>query len=173
MDVFLRTFVVYLFLLVILRLAGKRTLSEMSTFDFILLLIISEATQNALVNDDRSLSNGLAVILSLVALDRLVAYLKWKSGRLEKFIEGTPIVLVEHGKVLDERVAKSRVTRDDILQAARQNQGLARMEQIKYAVLESSGGISIIPMDEPQDEGLERRIEEALERVLRRTGRLP
>ncbi|WP_119155071.1 DUF421 domain-containing protein [Caldimonas tepidiphila] len=174
MDVFLRTFVVYLFLLVILRLAGKRTLSEMSTFDFILLLIISEATQNALVDDDRSLSNGLAVILSLVALDRMLGFLKWKYSALEKVAEGTPLVLVDHGKVLQEAVDRSRVTRDDILQAARQNGGIARMDQIKYAVLEASGGISIIPMEAPRDdEGLERRIEEALLRVLQKTGRLP
>ncbi|WP_028999776.1 DUF421 domain-containing protein [Azohydromonas australica] len=166
MDVFARTFCVYLFLLVILRLAGKRTLSEMSTFDFVLVLIISEATQNALVDDDRSVTTGLAVILTLVALDRLVAVIKTKFPRMEKFIEGTPLMLVDHGRVLEDRLKRSNVSVDDILQAARQNQGIGQLDQIKYAVLESSGGISVIPMDEHAD--LERRIEKAVETAVAR-----
>ncbi|WP_298231206.1 DUF421 domain-containing protein [uncultured Azohydromonas sp.] len=166
MDVFARTFFIYLFLLVILRLAGKRTLSEMSTFDFVLLLIISEATQNALVDDDRSLTSGLAVILTLVALDRLVAVVKTKFPRMDKFIDGAPLMLVDHGRVLEDRMKCSNVGVDDILQAARQHQGIGRLEQIKYAVLETSGGISIIPMDEHAD--LERRIEMAVEAAVKR-----
>lgn len=166
MDVFARTVCIYLFLLVILRLAGKRTLSEMSTFDFVLLLIISEATQNALVDDDRSLTTGLAVILTLVALDRLVAVVKTKFPRMDKFIDGAPLMLVDHGRVLEDRMKRSNVGVDDILQAARQHQGIGRLEQIKYAVLETSGGISVIPMDEHAD--LERRIELAVEAAVKR-----
>jgi uncharacterized membrane protein YcaP (DUF421 family) len=167
MDIVARAFFVYLFLLIILRLAGKRTLSEMTTFDFVLLLIMSEATQNALVDDDRSVTTGLAVILTLVALDRLVAVIKRKSPRLEKFIEGTPLMLVDHGRLLEERMKRSNVTIDDILQTARQTQGIGRLEQIKYAVLESSGGISIIPTDDEHEE-LERRIEAAVEAAVER-----
>ncbi|HET9644330.1 MAG TPA: YetF domain-containing protein [Burkholderiaceae bacterium] len=166
MDIFLRPLVIYLFLLVILRLAGKRTLSEMSTFDFVLVLIISEATQNALVGDDHSLTRGMMVILILVALDRLAGLIKSRSERLERVIEGVPLVLVDHGKVREECLRESNVSVDDILQAARQTQGIARLEQIRYAVLESSGGISVIPMDdEPKD--LERRIEAAVARALK------
>lgn len=168
MELLLRAAAVYVFLLLILRLAGQRTLSEMSTFDFVLLLIISEATQNALVDDDRSLSGGLAVILTLVALDRMVAWLKRRSPRIEHLIEGVPLTLVDHGRVLEERLHRSRVTHDDILQAARQTQGIARLEQIKYAVLEVSGGISIIPMD--SDDELERRVEAAVVRALQKHG---
>lgn len=166
MDVFARTVCIYLFLLVILRLAGKRTLSEMSTFDFVLLLIISEATQNALVDDDRSLTTGLAAILTLVALDRLVAVVKTKFPRMDKFIDGAPLMLVDHGRVLEDRMKRSNVGVDDILQAARLHQGIGRLEQIKYAVLETSGGISVIPMDEQAD--LERRIELAVEAAVTR-----
>ncbi|NML15742.1 DUF421 domain-containing protein [Azohydromonas caseinilytica] len=166
MDLFLRTVAVYIFLLIILRLAGKRTLSEMSTFDFILVLIISEATQNALVDDDRSLTNGLAVILTLVALDRLAAVVKRRSQRVEQILEGTPLMLVDHGRVLEERMKKSNVTLEDILQSARLHQGIARLDQIKYAVLEASGGISIIPVDENAE--LDQRIEAAVTRALAR-----
>jgi uncharacterized membrane protein YcaP (DUF421 family) len=166
MDVFARTVCIYLFLLVILRLAGKRTLSEMSTFDFVLVLIISEATQNALVDDDRSLTTGLAAILTLVALDRLVAVMKTRFPRMDKFIDGTPLMLVDHGRVLEDRMKRSNVSVDDVLQSARQHQGVGRLDQIKYAVLESSGGISVIPMDEHAD--LERRIEKAVEAAVER-----
>src|SRR5690606_19739624 len=87
------------------------------------------------------------------------------SARIEKFTEGVPLVLVDHGKVMDEFLKKSHVTADDILQTARHTQGLERMEQIKYAVLEISGGISIIPMEAELEKMLDRRIQAALERI--------
>jgi uncharacterized membrane protein YcaP (DUF421 family) len=165
MEIFLRTFTIYLFLLVIFRLSGKRTLSELSTFDFILLLIISEATQNALIEEDYSLTRGLVVILILVLLDLTLSILKKRFRPLEKFTEGAPIILVDHGKLAEKNLAMTHVTHDDIMQTARLSQGLERMEQIKYAVLENSGGISIIPMDPDLERLLDRRIEAALKRI--------
>lgn len=164
METVLRSIGVYLFLLVLFRLTGNRTLSEISTFDFVLLLIISEATQNALIGEDYSVVTGMAVILTLVMLDLGLAMLKAKYNTLEKFAEGTPVVLVDHGKLLEERMRKTHVTCADILQSARMSQGLERLDQIKYAVLEPSGGISIIPVE--QDQMLEQKIERALARVL-------
>lgn len=164
MEVFLRTASIYIFLLVLFRLIGKRTLSELSTFDFVLLLIISEATQNALIGEDYSLVTGMTAILTLVMLDLGMSYFKKKFKRVEKFAEGAPLVIVDHGKVLEEYLRKTHVTEDDILHSARQSQGLERMEQIKYAVLETSGGISIIPMEPKIEEMLDRRIEAALAR---------
>lgn len=166
MDTILRTLAIYLFLLVLFRMSGKRTLSELSTFDFILLLIISEATQNALLGEDYSLVTGLTVILTLVMLDLGLSVLKKRSRVVEKVTEGTPLVIVEHGRLLKERLSKTQVTEDDIMQTARQTQGLERLDQIKYAVLETSGGISIIPRELPPLEGLEDRIEDAVARAL-------
>lgn len=165
MEIFLRTFTIYLFLMVIFRLSGKRTLSELSTFDFILLLIISEATQNALIEEDYSLTRGMAVILILVMLDLTLSILKKKFSAVEKLTEGTPVILVDRGKLLEHNLAMTHVTHDDIMQTARMSQGLERMDQIKYAVLENSGGISIIPMDPHLESLLDRRIEEALKRL--------
>jgi uncharacterized membrane protein YcaP (DUF421 family) len=167
MEFFLRAFLVYLFLLVLFRLTGKRTLSELSTFDFILLLIISEATQNALVDDDKSLATGMAVILTLALIELAMSYLKKRFKPLEEIMEGTPVVLVDRGKVIEEHLAKTHVSRDDILQTARQHQGVERMDQIKYAVLETSGGISIIPTAPEIEALLDRRIEAALQRRAR------
>jgi uncharacterized membrane protein YcaP (DUF421 family) len=145
MDSVLRSAGVYLFLLVLFRLAGKRTLSDVTTFDFVLLLIISEATQQALLGEDFSLTNAYLVILTLVGIDIALSLCVQRWPWLSKWMEGLPVVIVERGQPLRERMKRLRVSEDEILTAARERQGLARMDQIQYAVLERSGGISIIP----------------------------
>ncbi len=145
MDAVLRAVAVYFFLFILFRVAGKRSLAQITTFDFILLLIVSEATQNAMIGNDYSLTNGFLVILTLVGIDILLSLWKQQSPEIGKFIDGVPLIIVEEGRPLKDRMAKARVDEDDILTAARELQGLERMEQIKYAVLERSGGISIIP----------------------------
>ncbi len=145
MDSILRAAVVYGFLLVIVRISGRRTLASMTSFDFILVLIISEAAQNAMIGDDYSMTNGFLVIATLVTLDIALSLWKQRSPWLEKWAEGVPTVLVEDGRPLKDRMDKARVDLADIMQAARQLQGLERMDQIKFAVLERSGAITIIP----------------------------
>lgn len=145
MDAVMRAVVVYLVLLLLFRLAGRRTLSEMTSFDFILLLIISEAIQNAMIGNDYSLTNGLLVVITLVGLDVLFTILKQRSAFIERWLDGLPMIVVEQGRPLKDLMQRARVDEDDILAAARASQGLERMEQIKYAVLEVGGGISIIP----------------------------
>jgi uncharacterized membrane protein YcaP (DUF421 family) len=141
----LRAIVVYIVLFLIFRIAGRRTLSQITTFDFVLLLIVSEATQNAMIGDDYSITNAMLVITTLVGLDIGLSLWKRRFPSLDKFLDGVPLIIVEEGKPLQDRMAKARVDESDILTAARELQGLERMEQIKYAVLERSGGISIIP----------------------------
>lgn len=145
MDSVLRGAVIYFFLLVLFRLAGKRTLSDVTTFDFVMLLIIGEATQQALLGEDFSLTNAFLVILTLIGLDIAISLWQQRWPRLSKWIEGVPLVIVEDGRPLHERMKRARVSEEDVLTAARERQGLARMDQIRYAVLERSGGISIIP----------------------------
>jgi uncharacterized membrane protein YcaP (DUF421 family) len=145
MDSVLRGAAIYFFLLVLFRLAGKRTLSDVTTFDFVMLLIIGEATQQALLGEDFSLTNAFLVILTLIGLDIAISLWQQRWPRLSKWIEGVPLVIVEDGRPLHERMKRARVSEEDVLTAARERQGLARMDQIQYAVLERSGGISIIP----------------------------
>ncbi|MBW3537915.1 DUF421 domain-containing protein [Candidatus Parcubacteria bacterium] len=145
MDSVLRAAAIYVFLLVIFRFAGKRTLSEMTTFDFILLLVIGESTQQALLGDDFSIINAAVIITTLVAIDIGTSLLKRRSQRVEKWLDGTPLIVLENGQPLMDRLNKERIDEGDILQAARSSQGLERLDQIKYAVLEKSGGISIVP----------------------------
>jgi uncharacterized membrane protein YcaP (DUF421 family) len=148
MDSVLRGAALYLFLMVLFRVAGKRTLSDVTTFDFVLLLIVGEATQQALLGEDFSLTNAFLVILTLIGLDIAISLWQQRWPGLAKWLEGVPLVIVEHGQPLRERMRRARVSEDDILTAARERQGLARMDQIQYAVLERSGGISIIPKQE-------------------------
>jgi uncharacterized membrane protein YcaP (DUF421 family) len=145
MDSVLRATAIYLFLLVLFRIAGKRTLSEVTTFDFVLLLIIGESTQQALLGEDFSLTNAFLIILTLIGIDVAMSLWEQRWPRLRKWLEGIPLVIVEHGQPLHERMKWARVDEEDILTAARELQGLARMDQIQYAILERSGGISIIP----------------------------
>ena len=145
MNVVIRALSIYVFLLIVLRFAGKRSLVQITTFDFVLLLILSEATQQALLGNDYSLSKAFLIILTLVMAEIGLSLLKHKVPFLEKWLDGTPIIIVENGKMLKDRTNWSRIDEEDILAAARDSQGLERMEQIKYAVLETSGGISIIP----------------------------
>lgn len=168
MEIFVRTLAIYLFLLFLFRIAGKRVLSQLSTFDLILLLIISEATQNALIDDDWSLTTAFVVILSLVLLDLGLSFLKKRFGAVEKLTEGIPLILVNHGEIVQEHLDKSHVTQSDIMEAARRTHGLERMAQIKYAVLETSGGISVIPAEPRIEQVLDRRIEAALDRRMGR-----
>ncbi|MCG3112922.1 MAG: DUF421 domain-containing protein [Candidatus Manganitrophus sp. SB1] len=145
MDAVLRGLAVYIFLLIVFRIAGKRSVAEVTTFDFILILIIAEATQQALLGQDYSITNAFLLIITLLGADILMSLIKQRSPQAEKWLDGVPLVIVENGRPLHDRMDKARVDESDILTAARERLGLERMDQIKYAVLERSGGISIIP----------------------------
>lgn len=149
MESVLRAAAIYLFLLVLFRITGRRALAEITTFDFVLLLVIGEATQQALLGDDFSVINAFVVIGTLVLIDILLSLFKQRSPQVGRFLDGVPLIVVEYGKPLTQRLRKARLTEEDILEAARQSQGLERMEQIRFAVLEKNGQISVIP--EPGD----------------------
>lgn len=145
MQLIIRAIFFYVFILVIFRMSGKRTLSEMTTFDFVLLLIVGEATQQALLSDDNSLINAMLVVTTLIALDVLFSVFSTRWDLFDKVTNGVPVVILENGKPLMERMKKERVETEDILEAARRTQGLESLDQVKYAVLEKDGRISIIP----------------------------
>jgi uncharacterized membrane protein YcaP (DUF421 family) len=145
MESVIRPALVYLFLLLLLRMTGKRTLAQITSFDFVLLLIISEATQQALIGEDNSMMNGAIVVATLIGLNVLMSLLKQRSKGFDRLLDDIPLVIVADGKPLKDRMDKSRVDEDDVLDAARENHGLERMDQIRHAILERDGQISIIP----------------------------
>ncbi|MCA1368536.1 DUF421 domain-containing protein [Bradyrhizobium sp. BRP14] len=145
MESVARGIAVYFVLLIVLRLSGRRTVGQMTPFDFVLLLIIAETTQQALLGDDFSIVNATLLILTLFSVDIVLSYFKQWSPKLALVLDGTPTVLIADGEIDDHALRRARVSIDDILVAAREQQGLARLEEIKFAVLEADGGISIIP----------------------------
>jgi uncharacterized membrane protein YcaP (DUF421 family) len=147
MNPVLRGLAIYLFLLLVFRIMGKRSLSEATTFDFVLLLIIGEVTQQALTERDYSLTGSFILITSLIGIDLAFSLIKDKSRIFGKITEGVPLIVIDKGKLLKERMHKCRLDEDDILEAARANFGLERIEQIKYAILEKDGTISIVPFE--------------------------
>jgi uncharacterized membrane protein YcaP (DUF421 family) len=145
MESILRAGAIYFFLLIIFRIAGKRSIAELSNFEFVLFLIVGEAGSQAVIGNDFSITNGFLVIMTLVGLNVGLSLIKTKSERLKKMMDGRPVVIVENGKPIKDILTAVRIAEDDILAVARELQGLERMDQIKYAVLETSGGITIIP----------------------------
>jgi uncharacterized membrane protein YcaP (DUF421 family) len=144
-SVIIRAAIVYLFIFLMLRMTGKRTLSEMTPFDLVLLLIISEATQEALIDDDHSVTGGMLIITTLVFIDVVVSILSSRFKIFEKMIDNVPMIIMENGNPLTDRMGKARVKIDDILEAARKKHGLTSLDEIQYAILEKDGEISIIP----------------------------
>jgi uncharacterized membrane protein YcaP (DUF421 family) len=153
MEIVLRAAAMYLLLLLIFRLSGKRTLSEADTFDFLMLLIISETTQQAMVRDDKSFTTALILIITLVFLTVGFSYLKQWFPIVSRIVDDEPLVVFADGKLLDKRCDKLRIDEADIMEAARENLGLERLEQIKFAVVERNGNISIIPVEKAPDFG--------------------
>jgi uncharacterized membrane protein YcaP (DUF421 family) len=145
MESVIRPALVYLFLLLLLRLTGKRTLAQITSFDFVLLLIISEATQQALIGEDNSMISGAIVVSTLIGLNIVMSLVKQRSPWFDRVIDGIPLLIVRDGKPLQDLMDKARVDENDVLDAARENCGLERMDQIRHAILERDGKISIVP----------------------------
>lgn len=144
MDAALRAAAIYIALIILFRVAGRRSLVELTTFDFVLLLIIGEATQQALLGDDFSFTNAVLVIATLIAMDIGFTLAKQRVHGLARLLDDGAMILVENGRPLNARLAKARLTEADILETARANQGVERMEDIRFAILERNGSISII-----------------------------
>jgi uncharacterized membrane protein YcaP (DUF421 family) len=140
-----RAFVIYLFVFVVFRISGQRTLAQITTFDFVLLLIIGEATQQGLLADDFSVTNAFVVVGTLILTDIAMSLAQKRFPALERLVEGLPVVLIDNGQKVDLHMKRSRVSEADILERARQSQGLESLDQVKYAVLERDGSISIVP----------------------------
>ena len=147
MDSVLRAAVMYLALLVLFKIAGRRSLAELTTFDFVLLMIIGEATQQALLGNDFSLTNSILVIITLIAIDVGLSLLKQRSQWVQRLIDGGPTIIVENGKILHKRLRHARLVEADIMEAARSSQGIETLEQIKFAIIERNGKISVIAQE--------------------------
>lgn len=148
METIIRGIIVYLFLMIIFRLNGKRALYEATVFDFVLLLIIAETTEQGLLGEDHSVTGSILLIITLIGMDVLMSLLKQKFKPFEKVVGGGPLILMDKGKLLHDRMKKERIDEADILESARELKGLMRLDQIKYAILERDGTITVIPNED-------------------------
>ena len=140
----LRGVVIYSFLLLLLRLTGKRQVGQMSPFDLVLLLVLSNAVQNSMNGGDNSLTGGLISATTLVGLNWFVGWATYRSRRLEKLIEGRPIVLIHDGKIYHESMRRVQMTQHELEASLRAN-GCAGAEEVRFAVLENNGQLTVIP----------------------------
>jgi uncharacterized membrane protein YcaP (DUF421 family) len=142
-ELVLRSAVVYVFLLVLIRLTGKRQVGQLSPFDLVLLLVLSNAVQNSMNAGDNSLVGGLIAATTLVVLNVIVGYATFKNKKIEVFVEGRPQVLIHNGKLYQQALDEARLTHHELNAALRQA-GCSGMEEVEYAVLENNGAISVL-----------------------------
>ena len=147
LTIALRTSVVYLALLLGLRLTGTRQLGQMSTFDLVLLLIISNAVQNAMVGPDTTLAGGLVAAGVLIGWHTVIDRVRRRSRGVARWLSGEGVMLVNHGAVLEEHARRAGISRDDLLQALREH-GVSSVTDVRLAVLEPDGAISVIRNDD-------------------------
>ena len=139
-----RSVVVYLFLLAAFRFTGKRQVGQLTPFDLVVLLVISNVVQNAVIGPDNSLGGALLGAVVILALNGLLVEVTYRSKRLRRVLEASPTVLVHNGKLVERNLASERITLDD-LHAAMRRAGVVDIAHVRVAVLEENGGISVIP----------------------------
>jgi len=144
MDLVIRAAVIFFFIFLVTRIAGRRELSSLEPFDVILLVVLGDLVQQGITQSDESVTGTLIVISTITLLSVGVSWLSFRSGRLRIVTEGEPIVLVEDGNVIERNLRRERLTRGDVEQEARQQQ-VSSFGDIRWAILEKDGTISVIP----------------------------
>ena len=140
----LRGLIVYGFLLITLRLTGKRQVGQLAPFDLVLLLVLSNAVQNSMNAGDNTVAAGFILVATLLAANGLMSWVTWRNKRAEILLEGRPQILVHHGVVDEVMLASERITRHELMAAVRQV-GIADLEDVHVAILETNGRINVIP----------------------------
>jgi uncharacterized membrane protein YcaP (DUF421 family) len=141
-ELLLRVAVVYAGVFLLLRIVGKKHVGELAPFDLVVLLLLSECVQNALIADETSLTGGLIAAAALFGLNQLVGYAAWRDRKMERLLEGTPRFLVRHGRVLRDVLAREQITQSELMEALRR-EGCTSLTNVRYAILENDGDISI------------------------------
>jgi len=147
----IRAVTIYLFLVIALRLVGKRELSQLNTLDFVVLLAVANAVQNGLIGADNSVTGAVVGATVLFLVDGALAFVVYRSRRAQKVIEGTPTLLVRNGQVLEDGLRREELTHDDLL-AALQSAGAQTVEDARMAWLEPSGKVVVVPNLHRQNE---------------------
>lgn len=142
-ELVLRAFFVYIIVFLIFRLIGKKQLGEMSPFDFVLLLIVSESVSNSLGADENSITGGLILAFTLISLSSVIDFLAFKSKRFEKIVEGQPQFIIKNGKICEDVQRKEKITQEEINTLLREND-IREIKDVRFGVLETNGKITMI-----------------------------
>ena len=137
------TLAVYLFIVIAIRLFGKKELAQLSVVDLVFILLISNSVQNAMVGPDATLSGGLVAASSLFIVNYLLKYLQYRFPKFGKVVEGSAEMLVYKGKILSAQMKKSKITEDELMEAIREH-GIEKVDEVDLAVLEVDGNISVL-----------------------------
>ena len=143
MDIVLRAIAVFIFLMVLIRVIGRRELSSLQPFDLVLLIILGDAVQQGLTQDDYSLTGAFLAVGTIAVLQVLVSWVSYRFPRTRPVIEGTPIIVIQDGKPIERNLKRERIDVGDVEEAARQ-EGIASLAEVKWAVLETTGRISFL-----------------------------
>jgi len=171
LEKILRPLIVYAFLIVALRLAGKRELAQLNPFDLVVLLTLSNTVQNAIIGDDNTVTGGLIGAATLLLVNYLVVRTMYSHSKLERLVEGDEDVLIEKGKVLKGRLKKELITLAD-LEAAAHRQGFANLSEVERAILEPGGTICFFAKQPVPEELRHREVMERLESLTKELAQL-
>jgi uncharacterized membrane protein YcaP (DUF421 family) len=146
MDIVLRAIAVFFFLLLLTRVIGRRELSSLQPLDLILLIILGDAVQQGLTQDDYSLTGSFLAVGTIAILQVFVSWLGWRFKPLRVVLDGEPIIVVQDGKLIERNLKRERLTPEEVAEEARA-QNIAHLEQVRYAILETNGRITFITGD--------------------------
>lgn len=142
--IILRTTIIYFVILILLRLAGKREIGQLEVFDLVVILLIANGVQNAMVGEDTSLIGGLVAAVTMILVNYAVSMLRMRVPAIRKLIQGQPTTLIQNGRKLPSNMDKEEID-DDMLSAAMRKNGVNAVEDVELATLEIDGSISIVP----------------------------
>ena len=167
----LRPMAVYFFLVIGLRLAGKRELAQLNPFDLVVLLTLSNTVQNAIIGDDNSVTGGIIGASTLLLVNYLVVRFLYRHEKLDRLVEGEPCFLIQNGQILEQRLMQEVLTRQE-LEAAAHKQGFGDLAEVQSAVLEPSGTISFTAKKPVPDETRHQEVIERLDQLSRELAQL-
>ena len=143
MDIALRAIVLYAFIVFVIRVTGKRELAALTPVDLVLLIVLGDAIQQGLTQDDYSVTGAFIAVAALATMSVLTSYVGFKSKRARRVLEGEPIVVVQDGKVISKNVERERITVDELCESMRLQQ-IAKLEDVEWAIVETNGEISFV-----------------------------
>jgi uncharacterized membrane protein YcaP (DUF421 family) len=144
MDLAIRAVVIYIFIYTLTRIVGRRELSSLGPFDIILLVVIGDAVQQGLTQDDYSMTGAFIVVTVFALMQVFLSYLSFRFRRLRTVLEGEPIVIIQDGKPVERNLRRERLSVDDVMEQARLSAQISSMDEIQFAIVENSGAISFI-----------------------------